>query len=174
MARKNKAMIAHTEPTKVTNLTPKPVRPVAGPSTKMFDDLDSFEQFLKDESWDDEYDFLHAKCAYIPPFVLSEIHNDMEKIKPTMNSRSKKFVRNLHHHLERHLLSEINRMSGVDYKFEKSHETKPDGKVVWHYRDYSDHGFGEKEGERKWKVEVDVECNPDSPYVSLEMKSIPL
>ncbi|OUM53817.1 hypothetical protein BVG19_g3138 [[Candida] boidinii] len=147
------------------------------PSIKTFDDLNSFEHYIKGETFDNDFDYYHAKLNYLPPFVLNEIHDNLEKIKPTMNARSKKFVRHLNHHIKRHLLTDIQTMSGVDYKFEKAHvERLQDGRIIFHFKDYSDHGFDQeaRSVNRHWSIDLDVECFPDNPYVNIDLKSLPI
>ncbi|ANZ73644.1 BA75_01125T0 [Komagataella pastoris] len=162
------------EPIKIStdSIKKRPRRDSNEPPFKKFDDLEMFETYLKGESWDNDFDFLHARLDYYPPFIRNEIHDDPEKIKPTMNNRSKKFVRNLHHHVDKHLLKQINDMVGIEYKFKREEEKLPDGRLIWRYKDESDHGF---EGlDRRWAVEVDVECSPNDPTVIVDMRSIPL
>ncbi|KAG7764613.1 hypothetical protein KL946_003293 [Ogataea haglerorum] len=167
---------SQTEPTHLEHLSPATSRKnsVDEPPLRKFDDIVAFEQYLKDETWDNEFDYFHLKVNYLPPFVLHSIHDNPEKIKPTMNSRSRKFVRHLGHHIKRHLLSEINYYTGVNYNFEKAVvEHRPDGTILFHLHDYSDHGYGEETDKynRHWKVDLDVKCNPENPYVEVDMKS---
>ncbi|KAH3659911.1 hypothetical protein OGATHE_005956 [Ogataea polymorpha] len=161
---------SQTEPTHLEHLSPVTSRrnSLEEPPLRKFDDIVAFEQYLKDETWDNEFDYFHLKVNYLPPFVLHSIHDNPEKIKPTMNSRSRKFVRHLGHHIKRHLLSEINYYTGVNYNFEKAVvEHRPDGSIMFHLHDYSDHGYGEETDKynRHWKVDLDVRCNPENPYV---------
>ncbi|KAG7822840.1 hypothetical protein KL909_004005 [Ogataea angusta] len=167
---------SQTEPTHLEHLSPVTSRrnSVEEPPLRKFDDIVAFEQYLKDETWDNEFDYFHLRVNYLPPFVLHSIHDNPEKIKPTMNSRSRKFVRHLGHHIKRHLLSEINYYTGVNYNFEKAVvEHRPDGSILFHLHDYSDHGYGEETDRynRHWKVDLDVKCNPENPYVEVDMKS---
>ncbi|ODV85852.1 hypothetical protein CANARDRAFT_179555, partial [[Candida] arabinofermentans NRRL YB-2248] len=181
---KSTSTYSNVEPSHMEHLSAPPTRrssmivKVQEPPLRQFEDLYAFEQFLKDETWDNDFDYYHLRLNYLPPFIMNTIHNNLEKIKPTMNSRSKKFIRNLNHHIKRHLLQEINYYSGVDYNFEKAMiEKKDDGRVLFHFRDYSDHGFDEEEFknvDRHWKLDLDIECSPESPYVSIDMKSMPI
>lgn len=156
----------------MTELPDPPKRRQGNPSMKKFDDLEQFESHIKDESWDNDFDFINAHVDYIPPFIMNEIHNNPEKIKDTMNNHSKKFVRNLHHHVDKHLLANLNTVSGIDYHFDKPTKESLGDKLVWHYKDEGDHGF--PDSARRWKVELDVSCNGASPNVSVDMKSIPV
>ncbi|KAH3670415.1 hypothetical protein OGAPHI_000930 [Ogataea philodendri] len=169
---KKHSKIIETAPSHLEHLSPPSSRrgSVEGPEetpVKTFDDLLAFEQDLAHETWDNEYDNFRLELRYLPPFILSSIHNNLEQIKPTMNSRSKKFVRHLNHHIKRHLLTEINHYSGVDYHFDKAVvEHMPDGKVLFHLHDYSDHGYGEEADKfhRRWTLDLDVICNPENPH----------
>ena len=78
-----------------------------GEQLKVFEDLETFETFIRNETEDDDFENLHCVCNYYPPFVLHGSHDDPDKIKETENSHNKKFVRHLHQHVEKHLLKDI-------------------------------------------------------------------
>lgn len=51
-----------------------------GETVKVFEDLQGFETFIANETEDDDFDHLHCKLNYYPPFVLHESHEDPEKL----------------------------------------------------------------------------------------------
>ena len=55
------------------------------PTIKEFDELEQFESFVRDETWDNDFDYFHGRLHYYPPFVMKSCQNNLEKIKPTMN-----------------------------------------------------------------------------------------
>lgn len=173
--KQNKYTSAPTEPTHLDVIKDRPSHKDTEPLIKTFDSLDAFESYLKDETWDNEFDFLHAKVNYYPPFVMHECHDDLDKVKPTMTNLNKKFVRNLHHHIDRHLLKEISKWSGVDYEFGKGVELHKGSDLIWHFTDDSNHGYQEESMHgRKWKMELDVTCHSDNPEIIVDMKTIPI
>lgn len=137
-----------------------------------FEDLETFEQFLKDEKEDHEYSNAHAHINYIPPFVLAASHNDPEKIKNSQNRKNKKFVRHLHQHVEKHLLNEIKENSGLDLHFNKPETVEDFDTITWKYVDESNHGL--EETDDKFKVEVVVKCNSDNAYVDVNYNTLPI
>ncbi|VEU21496.1 DEKNAAC102602 [Brettanomyces naardenensis] len=147
-----------------------------------FDSLDDFQRYIKDESGDNEFDQMSVHVKYLPPFIIQQTHGNDEKIKPQMNSLNKKFRRHLQHHVKRHLLPEISRMSGIDYDFKKVNEGFSSNlygttsAYKWQFMDESNHGFDESEyGKRNhWKVEVNVETTSNGPYVDVDFKATSL
>ncbi|QPG73444.1 hypothetical protein FOA43_000754 [Brettanomyces nanus] len=147
-----------------------------------FDSLGEFQKYIKDESGDNEFDSLNLHVKYMPPFIANQIHGNDEKIKPQMNSLNKKFRRHLHHHVKRHLLPEISRMSGIDYDFKKVNEGfshnlyGTTSEYKWQFMDDSNHGFDENEYSKRnhWKVEVEVESDSNGPYVNVDFKATSL
>ncbi|KAH3672801.1 hypothetical protein WICMUC_004023 [Wickerhamomyces mucosus] len=136
-----------------------------------FDDLQTFEQFLKDEMEDAEFSNAHAHVNYVPPFVLAASHNDVEKIKDSQNRKNKKFVRHLHQHVEKHLLTEIKESSGMDLKFGKPEVKEDFDTITWKYVDATNHGLGD---EGNFRVEVDVKCYSDGAAIDVNYHTIPL
>ncbi|CCH46494.1 hypothetical protein BN7_6087 [Wickerhamomyces ciferrii] len=137
-----------------------------------FEDLDTFEQFLKDEREDNEHNNAHAHINYIPPFVLAASHNDPDKVKDSQNRKNKKFVRHLHQHVEKHLIKDIKASSGMDLNFGKPETIEDFDTITWKYTDSSDHGLG-LDGE-KFKVEVVVKCNSNGAYVDVNYNTLPI
>lgn len=136
-----------------------------------FDDLPSFEQFLKDEREDNDFCNAHAHINYIPPFVLAESHNDPEKIKDSQNRKNKKFVRHLHQHVEKHLLKEIKSSIGLDLNLKNVETVEEFDTLEWKYVDDGLHGLNETEGD--FKVEVNVKCNSNGAYIDVDYKTTP-
>ncbi|ODV98310.1 hypothetical protein PACTADRAFT_48094 [Pachysolen tannophilus NRRL Y-2460] len=168
---------APTEPTKLVEIKDRPKHKSDDPPLRKFDNLEAFESYLKDETWDNEFDYIHAQLVYYPPFVLHECHDDPENnFKPSMTNLNKKFLRNLHHHVDRHLLVEIKRYSGVEYDFGKSvEEHTADGKVKWHFKDESNHGIPEESlHDRKWKLELTVESHSNDSLIVVDLQTVPL
>lgn len=142
-------------------------------SLQEFDDLATFEQFLKDEKEDHEFNNAHAHINYIPPFVLAASHNDPEKVKDCQNRKNKKFVRHLHQHIEKHLLKEIIESSGLELNFNKKPETIEDfDTITWKYVDESNHGLTDTED--KFRVEVVVKCNSENAHVDVNYNTLPI
>ncbi|AWU77940.1 hypothetical protein CAS74_003247 [Pichia kudriavzevii] len=162
------------EPRELTHLTSEPK--VRNAKEVEFDSLDKFEEYIKNESWDDEYDRLKVHLEYLPPFIEHEIHGDEENIKPQMNALNKKFRRHLHQHLTKHLLPQINKMSGIKYNFKEIDEglvpehNGLDSVYRWHYNDDGNHGFDEQDYKCRshWKAQLDVICNSNGPYVHVD------
>ncbi|KAH3679989.1 hypothetical protein WICPIJ_008465 [Wickerhamomyces pijperi] len=130
-----------------------------------FEDLETFEKFLRDEKEDNEFNHCHAHINYIPPFVMHESHNDPEKIKDSQNRKNKKFVRHLHQHVEKHLLKEIVENSGLQLKFGKPQIMEDFDTLQWKYVDDGDHGLGEEF--EHFTVEVDVKCNSNGAAIDV-------
>lgn len=180
MAKKNSNQIVREAPKHIDHLESAPKVRTSREMT--FESLDDFERYIMDESWDNEFDKLNIHLKYLPPFIMTEIHGNEEKIKPPMNSLNKKFRRHLQHHIQRHLLPDIKRMAGIEYHFDK------DGEEVvpnmygtssvhkWHYKDESNHGFEEDEYKNRdhWVVQLDVESNSSNPWISIDFKAEPV
>ncbi|ODV82704.1 hypothetical protein CANARDRAFT_30622 [[Candida] arabinofermentans NRRL YB-2248] len=170
---------SHTEPVHLDHLTTPPK--VRTSHDVKFDNLEQFEAYIKDESWDNEFDNLNAHLTYLPPFIMHEIHDNEENIKPQMNCLNKKFRRQLHHHLVKHLIPDISKMAGVDYQFDKAEEEQISNAYgtstiyKWHFKDESNHGFDEKEFESRnhWIAELNVESNSSDPFVTVDFKCVP-
>lgn len=162
------------EPRNLQHLTKEPS--IRNAKEVTFDDLQKFENYVKNESWDDEYDEFKVHLNYIPPFIMNEIHGDEENIKPQMNALNKKYRRHLHQHLTKHLLPEINKMSGIGYKFKEIEEglvPEYDGlksSYKWHYKDDGNHGFDENEYKVRshWTAQLDISCDSEGPYVHVD------
>jgi hypothetical protein len=136
-----------------------------------FEDLSSFEQFLKDEKEDDELSNAHAHIQYFPPFVLAESHNDPERIKDSQNRKNKKFVRHLHQHVEKHLLMDIKQSTGMDLHFGKPQTVEDFDTITWKYLDETDHGMG---ADGNFKVQVVVKCDSNGAAVDVCYDTIPM
>ncbi|GMF05006.1 unnamed protein product [Ambrosiozyma monospora] len=175
---KKKQSSANVAPKVVDHLDPPPK--VRASREQKFDKLEQFEEYIKNESWDNEFDNIDITLEYLPPFIVHEIHGDENNIKESMTALNKKFRRHLHQHLTKHLIPEINKMAGINYKFKKIDEelvpnTYGTSSVYhWHYEDKSNHGFEDAEYEKRnhWKVELDVTCNSDNPYVTVHFQCI--
>ncbi|CAR21210.1 Respiratory growth induced protein 1 [Lachancea thermotolerans] len=140
-----------------------------GDTVKVFEDLDTFETFIKNETEDEEFDHVNCHLKYYPPFVLHESHEDPEKIKETVNSHNRKFVRHLHQHVEKHLLKDIReRLQLPQLKFnDKSKEETPDH-IVWRYNQRANFH------ERDFDIHVTVECHHDSALVDVDYLTVPV
>ncbi|CCF56439.1 hypothetical protein KAFR_0B01400 [Kazachstania africana CBS 2517] len=157
MAKKNKGPKYNTIVTK------------AGESLKVFEDLNDFEVFLKNETEDNEFDKIHCQLKYYPPFILAQAHDDPEKIKETANCHSKKFVRHLHHHVEKHLLKDIRAAVGQpDLKFKNKSKEEQFDKITWNYNDEAECN------DRKFNVRIQVSCNNNNAMVDVDYKTDPL
>ncbi|EDO15073.1 hypothetical protein Kpol_411p18 [Vanderwaltozyma polyspora DSM 70294] len=150
---------------KVATITTK-----SGETLKVFEDLAQFEDFLKHETEDDDdFDNVHCQLKYYPPFVLHEAHDDPEKIKDTANSHSKKYVRHLHQHVEKHLLKEIKEALQLpDLKFKDKSKDEDFEKIVWNYGDTGEFH------DRKFRISISVTCKHDDAMVDLDYKTVPL
>ncbi|KAH3683527.1 hypothetical protein WICPIJ_005501, partial [Wickerhamomyces pijperi] len=126
--------------------------------------------FLHDATEDNEVAQCHAHVNYIPPFVLQESHNDPERVKDSQNRKNKKFVRHLHQHVEKHLLKEIEKNSGMSLHFGKAQVVEDFDTITWKYVDDTDHGLGEEA--EHFKVEVDVKCNSEGAFVDVNYNCI--
>lgn len=150
---------------------------VKPPPRKDFDDIVAFESYIRDETWDNEFDYCHAHLTYYPPFIMKEVHDDLDKIKPTMNKNSSKFKRNLQHHVQRHLMQEMEKCCGFQMAFGKAKVEETDKNIIWKYEDAGDHGFTKEEEDlynRHWKLELEVKCNNENPLVEIDYKAIPV
>lgn len=146
------------------------------PPRKDFDDLVAFESYIRDETWDNDFDYCHAHLSYYPPFILKEVHDNLDKIKPTMNKNSRKFRRNLQHHIKRHLMVDMERCSGFQMDFGKATMDETPRNITWKFEDSGDHGFDKEENDlydRHWKLELQVKCNNENPLVEVDYKAIP-
>lgn len=147
------------------------------PPLREFDDLRSFEAFIRDETWDNDFDYINAHLRYYPPFIMKECHDNLEKIKPTMNKNSRKFKRNLQHHIKRHLIQEMQLCGGYPMEFKKIALDEKPNKITWKFEDSTDHGFDpeeENQFNRHWRLELDVSCNNENALVDVEYRAIPL
>lgn len=147
------------------------------PPRRDFDELMAFESYIRDETWDNDFDYCHAHLSYYPPFILKECHDNLEKIKPTMNKNSRKFRRNLQHHVKKHLMIEMQKCSGFKMDFSKIGMEETPNSITWKYADEGDHGFDPSEEDmydRHWKLELEVRCNNENPMVEVDYKAIPL
>lgn len=146
------------------------------PPQREFDDMTAFEAYIRDETWDNEFDYCHAKLKYYPPFVLKECHNDTDKIKPTMNRNNNKFKRHLHQHIEKHLMHDMEKASGFKMDFQKMGVEDTASTTTWKYLDEGLHGFTKEEEDkfdRHWKLEMKVTCNNENAMVEVDYMAIP-
>ncbi|SCU82601.1 LANO_0B06898g1_1 [Lachancea nothofagi CBS 11611] len=140
-----------------------------GESIKVFEDLDTFELFIKNETEDEEFDHVRCHLKYFPPFVLHESHEDPEKIKETVNSHSKKFVRHLHQHVEKHLLKDIReRLHLPELKFKDKSKVETPDHIVWKYNETALYHS------REFEIHVTVECHHDSAVVDVDYLTQPV
>ncbi|WPK25278.1 hypothetical protein PUMCH_002589 [Australozyma saopauloensis] len=147
------------------------------PPRKDFDDIVAFESYIRDETWDNDFDYCHAHLNYYPPFILKEVHGNLDKIKPTMNKNSRKFRRNLQHHIKRHLMPDMAKCSGFQMDFGKAVMEETPKAITWKFQDAGDHGFDKEEEDmydRHWKLELQVKCNNENPMVEVDYKSVPV
>ncbi|QLG73870.1 hypothetical protein HG535_0F03810 [Zygotorulaspora mrakii] len=157
MTKKNKGP-------KVTTITTK-----EGEALKVFEDLKDFETFIKQETEDNDFDDLHCRLKYYPPFVLHEAHDDPEKISDTANCHSKKFVRHLHQHVEKHLLKDLKEaIQTPSLKFSEKSKQETFDKIVWHYGDNAEYH------NKKFHINLDVTCTHDSALVDIDYKTMPI
>lgn len=178
MGKKNMNKPVHMEPTHIDHLEKPPA--VRNSKEMHFESLDDFERYIIDESWDNEFDNLNIHVKYLPPFIVNQTRGNEDKIKPQMNSLNKKFRRHLQHHVKRHLLPDITKMSGIDYNFTKDGEESVSNQYGtssvhrWHFKDNSNHGFDETEYQNRehWKVEVDVESNSNNPWIDVTYRAV--
>lgn len=146
------------------------------PPRKDFDDIIAFESYIRDETWDNDFDYCHAHLNYYPPFILKEVHGNLDKIKPTMNKNSRKFRRNLQHHIKRHLMPDMQKCSGFQMDFGKAVMEETPKSITWKFQDLGDHGFAKEEEDmydRHWKLELQVKCNNENPMVEVDYRSVP-
>lgn len=142
----------------------------SGEQFKLFEDLTDFETYLKNETEDNEFDNLFCKLKYYPPFVLKDAKSDPEKIQEKVNCHSKKFVRHLNQHVEKHLLKDINEalLQDVDLKFKNKSKDKQVNKMTWFYND-------EREiNNKKFKVDLQISCNNEGAMVEVEYRTTPV
>ncbi|KAK6457342.1 respiratory growth induced protein 1 [Scheffersomyces xylosifermentans] len=150
---------------------------LAPPPVREFDDLTQFEAFVRDETWDNEYDYFHGHLSYYPPFILKECHDNLDKIKPTANKNSRKFRRNLQHHVERHLIKDLEKCCGYELHMDKIDTVETPNKITWKFKDETDHGFSKEEEDkygRHWRLELNISCNNENPMVEVDYKSMPI
>ncbi|CCE65222.1 hypothetical protein TPHA_0K00880 [Tetrapisispora phaffii CBS 4417] len=141
----------------------------SGEKIKAFEDLNQFETFLKQETEDDEFDNLHCQIKYYPPFIMHDCHEDPEKIPNTANSNSKKFVRHLHQHVEKHLLKDIREALDIpELQFKDHSKEKESDHITWHYHDVTTYH------DKKFQVNVNVTCNHEDALVNLEYQTLPI
>lgn len=147
------------------------------PPMREFEDITAFESYIRDETWDNDFDYIHAHLKYIPPFIMKECHDNLDKIKPTANKNSRKFKRNLQHHIKRHLMKDMQICSGYDMDFKKVAVDETPKKMTWKFEDVTDHGFLQEEEDlfdRHWKLELEVTCNNENAMVDVDYKAIPI
>lgn len=147
------------------------------PPMRDFEDIVSFESYIRDETWDNDFDYCHAHLSYYPPFITKEVHGNMDKIKPTMNKKSRKFKRNLQHHIKNHLMPDMEKCLGFVMDFNKVGVEETPTLLKWRFEDATDHGFSkeeEDEFDRHWKLELEVSCNNENPLVEIDYRAIPI
>lgn len=134
-------------------------------NTAEFEDLPTFEQYLKDEREDNEIGNAHAHIQYIPPFVLQESHNDPDRVKDSQNRKNKKFVRHLHQHVEKHLLEDIKDCSGMDVRFGKPEKIEDFDTITWRYEGMTTGSY---------KVQVIVKCDSNGAAIDVRYDTVPV
>lgn len=147
------------------------------PTIREFDELTSFEQFVRDETWDNEFDYFHAKLNYYPPFVMKACRLNLDKIKHTANKNSRKFRRQLNHHVKNHLFKDLEKCCGYPLDFGKAEVIDTPNRITWRYHDYSDHGFDPQEEDeygRRWKLDMTISCTNENAMVEVDYKSMPV
>ena len=162
---------------KLNSLKPADQRMITEPPLREFDDLTEFETFIRDETWDNDFDFIHAKLNYYPPFVLTECHDDLEKIKNTSNKNLKKFKRQLQHHIKRHLMHDLETVAGYPMHFSQTAAEELFKNWKLKYQDDTLHGFTEEEEQRAnrhWKIEMEVMANNENAMVEVDFRSMPV
>ncbi|KAG2732806.1 hypothetical protein G9P44_003796 [Scheffersomyces stipitis] len=153
------------------------VEVLAPPQVREFDDLTAFEAFVRDETWDNDFDYFHGRLNYYPPFIMKECHDNLDKIKPTANKNSRKFKRNLQHHVARHLIKDLEKCCGYELHMDKFDTIETPNRITWKFKDESDHGFSKEEEDeynRHWRLELSVSCNNENPMVEVDYKAIPI
>lgn len=148
---------------KISTITTK-----SGEKVKVFEDLDTFETFVKNSAEDNEFESVHCQLNYYPPFVLHEAHDDLDKIKDTENSHSKKFVRHLHQHVEKHLLKDIGNYFHQPLKFKDHSKEETFDHICWTYNDEA------TLNEKHFKLNIEVTCHHDDAMVAVEYKTSPI
>lgn len=163
VSTKNLDMGKKSKGPKVTTVTNK-----KGETVQVFETLEDFETFIKQETEDDEFDHIHCVLNYYPPFVLQHSHNDPEKISEQNNCHSKKFVRHLHQHVEKHLLKDLAvALQSPDLKFGNKSKDQSFEKVVWLYND--DASYHDK----PFHVAVEVTARHDDALVNVDYRTTP-
>ena len=101
--------------------------------------------------------------------MLHESHEDPEKISDAANSHSKKFVRHLHQHIEKHLLKDIKQaVRKPELKFHEKSKEETFDKITWHYGEETEyHG-------RPFKIDVQVVCTHEDAMVFVDYKTHPV
>ena len=72
-----------------------------------------------------------------------------------MNKNSKKFRRDLQHHIQKHLIKDLEKCCGYELNFGKGEVVETDNKVTWKFKDETDHGFSKEEEDmydRHWRL----------------------
>lgn len=140
-----------------------------GETIKVFEELEDFEGYIKEGFEDGEFERVHCRVNYYPPFVLQHHHNDPEKVGDLENSHNKKFVRHLHQHVEKHLLHDIrDALDLPDLKFKGKSKDESFEKIVWHYNQEV-----EARG-KKFYVNIDVTTNHDDAMAHVDYHTSPI
>lgn len=156
MTKKNKG-------SKVSTVTNK-----QGEIFQMFESLKDFETFIKQETEDDEFDRIHCMLNYYPPFVLQRAHDDPEQISEQNNCHSRKFVRHLHQHVEKHLLKDLAvALQSPNLKFNDKSKDQSFEKIIWTYND--DASYHDK----PFHVKVDVTARREDALVNVDYRTTP-
>ncbi|SMN19932.1 similar to Saccharomyces cerevisiae YIL057C RGI2 Protein of unknown function involved in energy metabolism under respiratory conditions [Maudiozyma saulgeensis] len=156
-------MTKHEKKVKVSTITDK-----NGDKVKVFEDLDSFENFVKNSAEDNEFENVHCQLNYYPPFIMHETHDDPDKIKDTENSHSKKFVRHLHQHVEKHLLKDIGNYFHQPLKFKDHHKEEDFEHITWSYNDEA------TLNDKHFNLNIEVTCHHDDAMVAVDYKTSPV
>ncbi|KAG0671031.1 Respiratory growth induced protein 1 [Maudiozyma exigua] len=140
-----------------------------GESVKVFEDMNDFETYLKNETEDNEFDNVHCKLKYYPPFVMRGTHDDPEKIKDTANCHSKKYVRHLKQHVEKHLLKDIkDSLQNPNIKFNTKTKNETFDTLTWKYEDETEINS------KKFKIDVEICCHNNGALVDVDYKTGPI
>ncbi|GMM55373.1 Rgi2 protein [Maudiozyma humilis] len=140
-----------------------------GESVKVFEDMHDFETYLRNETEDNEFDHIHCKLQYYPPFVLRGAHDDLDRIKDTDNCHSRKYVRHLKQHVEKHLLRDIGgSLNHPELRFGNKSKQQSFDTVSWKYGDETELNC------RKFKIDVEVACHNNGAMVDVDYKTGPV
>ena len=140
-----------------------------GESVKIFEDMNDFGTYLKNETEDNEFDHVHCKLKYYPPFIMRGAHDDPDKIKDTANCHSRKYVRHLKQHVEKHLLKDIGQsLQNPELRFNNKSKQESFDTVTWKYEDETELN------QKKFKIDVEIRCHNNGALVDVDYKTGPI